>query len=523
MSGEEAAENLLFDGFELNRRGLFRLDPTGKALPVALGSRALDLLLLLAKHGGMVVSKHDLMAGVWPGLAVEESNLTKQISALRRELDRNPGLGSCIQTVPGRGYRFVATMTRTDRTTARTTLAAPEKPSIVVLPFQNLSSDPEQYYFAEGLVEEITTAIARFPWLFVLARRSRFAYKGKAVDAWKAARELGVRYVLQGSVRKDSNRVRISAALIDATTTHHIWGDRFDGTLGDIFALQDRIAAAVVCAIEPRLRLAELERVIRKPAESLDVYDLDLRALAHMSQRTKESFGKASQLLHRALKLDPAYGSAMGRLGYLRLMQAARHWVPRSGSEVAEGIAIARRAIAEARDDPEVLTAAGQTLAFFTGETETALGAFDRAIDLNPNYGHAFGQQAMVLAWLNRPEDAIAAAQKAINLSPHDPDMFVCWLALTMANLAAARWEEALLWADYALLENAGAPALRLKLSLCGHLGRHEEAHACLRRLREVHAEPTVAAIKGDLGKGMSADVVACLTEGLHKASLPAK
>lgn len=457
MNGEEAGEDLLFDGLKLNRRGLFRLDPTGVAAPVVLGSRALDLLLLLAEQKGAVVSKGDLLAGTWPGITVEESNLTKQISALRRALDRNPGIGSCIQTVPSRGYRFVATVTRIDQPTAVAPLpVVRERPSIAVLPFQNLSGDPKEDYFADGITADITTAIARFPWLFVVARSSCSAYGYRAVDARRAARELGVRYALQGSVRTDGNRVRVGGELSDTTTARHIWGDRFDGTRGDIFALQDRVAAAIVGAIEPRLRLAEIERVSRKPPRNLDAYDLNLRASAQMSKRTKRGFAEAVRLLHRALKFDPGYVPAMAQLGYSRLMQATRHWIAPSGSAADEGLDVAQRAIAEARDDPEVLTAAGHTLAFFLGDTEAALGAIDRAIDLNPNYAHAFHQQAMILAWLNRPENAIGAAQQAIRLSPHDPDRFVCWLALAWAHLAAGRYEEALLWTNHALRENTG-------------------------------------------------------------------
>jgi TolB-like protein len=524
MNGEEAEESLLFDGLKLNERGLFRLDPTGRASPVALGSRALDLLLLLAKHQGAVISKRDLLAAVWPGIAVEESNLTKQISALRRALDRNPGIGSCIQTVPSRGYRFVATVTRTDQPTAIGPLpAVREQPSVTVLPFRNMSDDPTLDYFADGMADDITTSIARFSWLFVIADGSRLTHKHVYVEAWRAAQELGVRYVLQGTVRTDGNRVRIGAKLIDATTARHIWGERFDGTRGDIFALQDRVAAAIVGAIEPRLRLAEMERASRKPAENLDAYGCYLRASAQMSKRTEQGFGDAVRLLHRALKLDPGYAPAMAQLGYLRLMQTARHWIAPSGPDADEGIEIAQQAIAEARDVPEVLTAAGHTEAFFLGDTDTALGAFDRAIDLNPNYAHAFHQKAMILAWLSRPEDAIAAAQQAIHLSPNDPDRFVCWLALAWAHMTAGRYEEALLWSSHALRENSGAPALRLQLSLCGHLGRHEEAKAYLRRLRDVHSEPSVVAVKTGIGKGKSAQVIACLTEGLCKSGLPAQ
>ena len=399
MSGDEAPVNLLFDGMELNRRGLFRLAPTGRAVPVALGSRALDLLLLLASQRGAVVSKGDLMAGVWPGITVEESNLTKQISVLRRALDRNPGIGSCIQTVPGRGYRFVAAVRRTDQaTTVVPSHAVREGPSIAVLPFRNLSENPAHDCFADALTEDITIAIARFPWLFVVGRSSYFADKhGRDFDARRPARELGVRYILQGSVRADGNRVRIGAELIDAATVRHIWGDRFDGTRDNIFALHDRVTAAIVRAIEPRLRLAEIKRVSRKSAETLDAYDLNLRASAQMSKRTERHFAEVVRLLHRALRLDPGYAPAMAQLGYARLMQAARHWIAPAGSEVEEATNIARRAIVEAGDDPEVLTAAGHTLAFFLGDVDAALGAFERAIDLNPNYSRAFGQRAVIL------------------------------------------------------------------------------------------------------------------------------
>lgn len=524
MDGEESTGNLIFDGLQLNRRGLFRLDEAGRLAPVAIGSRALDLLLVLATHRGEVVSKDDLIRAVWPGIAVEESNLTQQVSALRRAVDRSPGSGSCIQTVPGRGYRFVATVTEIDQARLTAPALPPAgRPSIAVLPFQNLSGDSEQDYFATGITEEITTAIARFPWLLVRARTSSYVSKTGPVMARAANPVVGVRYVLQGSVKNDGKRLRITCELSDATLALRIWGDRFDGTLDDIFALQDRAASAVACAIEPRLRLAELERISRNRLEDLDCYGLNLRAAALMSKRTKQGFAEATALLHRALNRDPTYGPAMARTGYLRLMQATRQWIPRAGVEVEEGIEVARQAIAQSNGDPEVLTDAGQTLAFFLGDTETALSAFERAIDLNPNYAHAFGQQAMILAWLNRPEDAIRAAHKAIDLSPYAGDIFVCWLALAMAYLAAGRFDEALRSADHALRENAGTPALRLKLSLCGHLGWRDEAKACIARLREVHSEPTIASIRRGLGKGMSAEVVASLIEGLHNAGLPAQ
>ena len=202
-------------------------------------------------------------------------------------------------------------------------MSLPDKPSLAVLPFQNMSGDPEQEYFADGMVEEIITAISRFPWLSVIARNSSFTYKGKAVDVRQVARELGVRYVLEGSVRKAGNRVRITGQLIDAATGAHLWADRFDGSLDDIFELQDEVASRVVGVIEPRLRLTETDRASRKPTENLDAYDLYLRALAQTYKRTEEGVAESIRLARRALELDPAFAPAMARIAGSRHNAAA--------------------------------------------------------------------------------------------------------------------------------------------------------------------------------------------------------
>jgi adenylate cyclase len=401
------------------------------------------------------------------------------------------------------------------------TLALHDKPSLAVLPFQNMSGDPEQEYFADGMVEEITTAISRFPWLSVIARNSSFTYKGKAVDVRQVARELGVRYVLEGSVRKAGNRVRITGQLIDAATGAHLWADRFDGSLDDIFELQDEVASRVVGVIEPRLRLTETDRVSRKPTGNLDAYDLYLRALAQTYKRTEESVAESIRLARRALELDPAFAPAMGRIAGSRQMQNAQHWIPASGAEVEEGIQMARQALAVARDNPEVMRMAGFALAFLAGENETALTAINRAIELNPNYAFAYAQRGVVLAFLNRSDEAVVAAEWAIRLSPNDPTVYQSYIALSLAHLAAGRYEEALPWADRALGSNAGLPALRLKLSLCGYLSRREATSECLQRLRETDPKPTVAIVMRDVVKAMSPELAARIAEGLRKAGLP--
>jgi len=494
--------------------------------------KVFDLLAFLVQHRDRVVSKDDLLDAVWGGRIVSESALTTRINAVRRALGDDGAAQRLIRTFTRKGIRFVGEVTETPDELAPTIArvadadkplwpAPPtDKPSIAVLAFQNMSGDPEQEYFADGMVEEITTAIGRSPWLFVIARNSSFTYKGKAVGVKQVARELGVRYVLEGSVRKAGNRVRITGELIDSTTGAHIWGDRFDGTLDDIFELQDRVASGVVGAIEPRLRLAEIERASRKPTDSLDAYDLHLRSVAQAFKRTRTGLAESIQLAHQALELDATYAPAMSRIALSRGMQQQRHWIPVSGPEADEGLDMARRAIAIAGDDPWVLDWAGLTLALLAGENDAALSAIDRAIALNPNFALAFGHRALVLAFLNRPDEAIIAAHQAMRLSPRDPGTFAFCQALAIAHLASGRYETGLHWADEALRENSGMPALRLKLSLCGHLGRLEEARDCLLRLGEIHSEPTISGISSDYPKGLAPEIIVRLAEGLRMAGL---
>ena len=264
-------------------------------------------------------------------------------------------------------------------------LPLPDKPSLAVLPFQNMTGDAEQEYFVDGMVEEITTAIARLPWLFVIARNSAFTYKGKPVDVKQVARELGVRYVLEGSVRKAGNRVRITGQLIDTTTSAHIWVDRFDGALDDIFELQDQVASNVAGAIEPKLRQSEIARASRKPTDSLDAYDLYLRALALRDKPTAESVPEAIALLRRALTIDPNYAPAKATIGWFRVHEATHGRNPVSEADAAEAVAFAKEVLEAGKDDPDTLWMAGCTLIFLAGERDIAAAAIDRALMLNPN------------------------------------------------------------------------------------------------------------------------------------------
>jgi TolB-like protein len=492
--------------------------------PIELEPKAFDLLVFLVENRHRVVSKEDLLRVVWGGRFVSESALTTRVNAVRRALGDDGATQRFVRTFIRKGVRFVGQVTQLPEMATLSGSPAPplpEKPSIAVLPFQNLGGDPDQEYFADGMVEEITTAIARCPGLLVIARNSSYAFKGKSVDVKQVARELGVSYVLEGSVRKAGSRVRIVGQLIDSTTGAHIWVERFEGSLEDIFDLQDRVASGVAGAIEPRLRRVEAERAGRKPTDSLDAYDLHLRAQAQAYKRTEEGLAESIRLSRLALELDAAFGPAIARIAISRGMQRQRNWIPPAGPEVEEGIAMARKAIAVAGDDPWVLDFAGLALAQLAGDNDAALSAFDGAIALNPNFAIAFGHRAVVLAYLNRPEEAIRAAQQAIRLSPLDSTMFAFCQALALAELAAGRYALGLSWAEEALRENGGMPALRLKLSLCGYLGRHDEARACLSRAGEFHCEPTIAGIMRALPKGVVPELAARVTEGLRKAGIP--
>jgi TolB-like protein len=300
-----------FGPFRLNLQccTLFR-----EGVPVPLRSRSFDILRELVLSRGSLVSKDDLMSRVWLGLVVEENTIQVHVSALRKALGEGVGGARYIVTVPGRGYRFISESVES-KAAAHVTIdavpapALPDKPSIAVLPFENMSGDPGQDYFIDGVVEDIITALSRFRQLFVIARNSSFAYRGKAVEIKQIGRELGVRYVLDGSVRKSGNRVRINAQLIDPLTGAHLWVDRLDGSLEDIFDLQDQVASRVAGAIAPTLEKAEIERVKRKPTENLDAYDCYLRAIASFNQLTREGASEALRLLYRSIELDHEFAA----------------------------------------------------------------------------------------------------------------------------------------------------------------------------------------------------------------------
>ena len=359
-----------------------------------------------------------------------------------------------------------------------------DKPSIAVLPFTNMSGDPEQEYFADGLVEDIITALSRVRWFFVIARNSSFTYQGRAVDVRQISRELGVRYVLEGSIRKAGSHVRITGQLVDATTGHHVWADRFDGDMNDIFDLQDQVTESVVGAVEPSIRLEEIKQARTKPTNYITAYDLYLRALPRFYSMTCEGFADVRQLTNEALSIDPDFTLAKALGAYIRSISVSQCWHEPDDSRVA--IRMAREVITEARDDPPSLRFAGQVLAYSAKDYETALGAIERSLYFNPNSAQGYTGSGWVNAYAARPLVAIDHFHRAMRLSPVDPEKGIALSGIGMSYLMLERFDEALTWGGNALREmpNYGSSHRVVIAALVG-LNRLAEARAAAGRLME--------------------------------------
>ncbi len=397
----------------------------------------------------------------------------------------------------------------------RPALALPDKPSIAVLPFQNLSGDPEQEYFADGIVEDIITALSRFRNLFVISRNSSFTYKGRAVDVKQVGRELGVRYVLEGSVRKVANRVRITAQLIDATTGAHLWADRFDGALENIFELQDQVTESVVGAIAPKLEQAEIERVTRKPTGSLDAYDCYLRAHATIHPWTRAGNEEALKLFYRAIELDRGFAAAYAMAAWCRVQRKAGGWM--QDGEIAETERLARRAAELGKDDAVALSAAGFALAYVVHDVTHGVAFIDRAIALNPNLAWAWLYSGWARIWLGQPDAAIEHFSRAIRLSPLDPLIADLQAATAHAHFFAGRYDEAGSWAGMAVDARVAAYVAAAANALAGHL---EEARQAAARLQQQDPALRISMLREALGPYRPEDL-ARYHEGLRRAGLP--
>jgi TolB-like protein/class 3 adenylate cyclase len=401
--------------------------------------------------------------------------------------------------------------------------ALPDKPSIAVLPFQNMSGDPEQEYFADGMVEDIITALSRFKALFVIARNSSFTYKGRAVDVKQVGRELGVRYVLEGSVRKAANRVRITGQLVDAATGAHLWADRFDGGLGDIFDLQDQVAESVVGAIAPAVEKAEIERAKRKPTESIDAYTLYLRGLDRLNQfGNQEANDEALGLFNSAIELDPDFASAYGRAASCYANAKAHGRISDTANDIAEVKRLAKRAVELDKDDAITIAACGWALAIIVRDLEVAEGLIDRALVLNSNLALAWQYGGWLKNFLGEPERAIERFARSVRLSPLDPRVNGTRGGTAHSHFFLGRYEEAVSWAAMALRDNPDyQPGLRIDAAGNAMAGRVEQARRSVARLRQLNPALRVSNLKDVLGPYRRAEDLSRYEEGLRQAGLP--
>jgi adenylate cyclase len=397
-------------------------------------------------------------------------------------------------------------------------LALPDKPSIAVLPFQNMSGDPEQEYFADGMVEEITTALSRFKWLFVIARNSSFTFKGAPVDIKEVRRRLGVRYVLEGSVRKASGKVRITGQLIDAVTGTHLWADRFERDLTDIFALQDEVTVAVVSAIQPKLLQTEIAMAVRRRPENLTAYDFYLRAMQQFYLATREGVAEVIRLAHRALELDPRFGAVAVLAGVCHMRNVIWGYAADPQFERNEAVRLLRLALSIDDSDPETLAWAAVVSAFLVGDSEGEIEMADRAVALNPDSYIAWFCRGWVYKIAGLPEEAVGSLDRAIRMSPVDPQLHHAFGGIGFAFIELRRFDEAIVAGKKAQRQNPFySQAYRCLASAFAHLGRDAEAREAAARLLDLDPVFTISAW---IARGGQTNAK-LMIEGLRKAGLP--
>ena len=460
--------------------------------PVAVEPQVFDLLVLLIENRDRVVSKDDLIASVWGGRVVSDSTLTSRINAARKAVGDSGEEQKLIRTIARKGIRFVGTLGEESSTASASApiFPSPDRPAIAVLPFTNMSGEPEQEYFSDGISEDIITALSKLRWFFVIARNSSFIYKGKAVHMRQVAEELGVRYVVEGSVRKGGDRVRITAQLNDVATGSHIWAERYDRDFADVFAVQDEITEAIVAAIEPQLYAAENFHAQRKPPDSMDAWDLVMRALSHYWRVTRQDNVVAQALLEKAISIDPNYGQALGVLAASHTFSAHMGW-----EDMAVSAPIAERAAQNAirsdSEDPWAHYALG-CVYLFARRFGDSLAEFELALRLNPNFSLAQGYYGLALSYCGRWQEANDAARRAIRLSPRDPFSAVYYGIAAYAQFIGRNYDEAMQLAREAVRQRGDfVGAYRVLTAAAGISGQADVAAAALQELRR--AQPNIS------------------------------
>jgi len=512
---------------DIERRELRRGDAS-----IALEPQVFDLLAYLVQSHDRVVSKDDLIASVWRGRIVSDATLSSRIYAARKALGDSGDQQKLIRTIARKGLRFVApvsTQPSGDEALAEATPEAarerppmapplPDRPAIAVLPFINMSGDPEQDYFSDGISEDIITALAKLRWFFVIARNSSFVYKGQAVHVRQIAEELGVRYVVEGSVRKACGRLRITVQLNDAATGSQIWAERYDRDLADVFAMQDEITAAIVGSIEPQLYAAESFRARRKPTDSLDAWDLAMRALSHFWRMTQQDSVTAHALLEQAIAIDPHYGQALGVLAASHAFSAYMGWTDRAAS-FARAESAAAAAVRADGEDPWAQHALG-CVHVLARRWDDALAQFELALSLNPNFALAQGYLGVALSLGGRWEEAITAERRALQLSRRDPFAAIFCGAAAFAHFGARCYQEAMRLARDAIRQRSDfVGAHRVLTAAAGMAGEDGVAAAALAELRRVQPNVSLAWLATNMAIRHPVDLEHYL-EGFRRAGL---
>lgn len=500
---------------------------------VAIEPQVFDVLVYLIEHRDRVVTRDDLLASVWGGRIVSESTLSSRINSARSAIGDSGEQQLWIRTIARKGVRFIGEVHDGGAVpTAPAPPAAaplmlvshgtlvprlPEKPSIAVLPFTNMSGDIEQEYFSDGITEDIINALSRLRWFFVIARNSTFVYKGQPTDVRQVGRDLGVRYVLEGSVRKSGQRVRITSQLLDANTSNQLWSERYDRELTDIFALQDEITASVTAAIEPKLLAAEGLRTEARSTEDLDAWDLVARALSMFWKLTAADSANAIAILRQAVERHPNYAPAHSMLAFALFASGYVGWIP-PGSDRELAAGLARRARELDDSDPWAHMALGYFE--FTGRnTDEAVRHFKAALDLNPNFAAAEGSIGFALALDGRSEEAIAHFDQAIRMSPRDPFNSFFFVGIAAAHYLAGRYTEAAKWARQATQLRPGyMGAHRILCASLAQSDQLEDAKAVLVTLRQLQPDISLAGIRQSVP--YTAGPLEHFIEGLRKVGL---
>lgn len=524
---------IAFDGFEVDiDAATLHVDGTVKDVE----PQVFELIAFLVAHRGRLVAYDEIVEHVWKGRFISDAAIATRINAARKALGDDGTRQRVIRTIRGRGLRFELearnipankvddTHLRESPIGARAAFgpvgpARSDMPSIAVLPFDNMSNDAEQGYLVDGIVDDIITGLSRVRQFFVIARNSTFTYKGKSVDVRQVGSELGVHYVLEGSVRKAGGKVRITGQLIETGTGHHIWADRFDGDLSDVFELQDQITSSVIGAIQPSIRAAEVARSRRKRSDSLDAYDLYMQALPHVAALERRSNAAGLALLDQALQRDPGYASALAMASWCHAQRCVYGWTEDFASDSRKTLDLAMRAVHQAADDAFALSMLGaaHTLVHDFNRAEELLS---RAVSIEPNCSWGWNRLGWLHGYRDKAHESIACFEKALRLSPLDPINFNCYVGIGAAYYLDARHDEAIRWMEKALAANPTARWIyRQLVPAYADAGRGDDAARGLHLLLKDYPDLTCRKVRAAML--YSEPVMQRICSSLMRAGLP--